>query len=326
MFGSLTPRRRGFTLIEMLVVIAVIAVLTGLLLPAVQKTREAAARAACQNNLKQIALACHTYESGNGVLPPGGLYHMTPAGTYTGANHSTFQSAGVLVHLLPHLEQGNVYTAFTSGVPGDYLSPRARYEAVSTLAGPWGAAQAKIKTFLCPSDNADDAARVSWTTVDAGGLQRLSYSAPHSRAVGKTNYLGCSGYADILFQQYLGLLYNRSAVTMIQATNGDGLSNTLMFGEALGDMESATTRQNAWSWAMAGTLPAGYAAVPLANTAAGWRGFGSRHAGVANFAAGDGSVRVVRKYIPTTSPSFTPFIYSTSWKDGANVDSSAYLN
>src|ERR1700693_4942267 len=111
--ARLVRRFKGFTLIELLVVIAIISVLVGLLLPAVQKVREAASRMSCSNNLKQIALAAANYESGYGKYPPGS--NMSPnamninpqlvtnppySGPYT----------GVLAYLLPYMEQGNIYS------------------------------------------------------------------------------------------------------------------------------------------------------------------------------------------------------------------------
>jgi len=92
--------RRAFTLIELLVVIAIIATLIGLLLPAVQKVREAAARAKCQNNLKQIGLACHNYESANGIFPPAGTY---PVGGTSADSYS------VQARILPYVEQSSLY-------------------------------------------------------------------------------------------------------------------------------------------------------------------------------------------------------------------------
>jgi prepilin-type N-terminal cleavage/methylation domain-containing protein len=95
--------RSAFTLIELLVVIAIIAILIGLLIPAVQKVRDAAQRAACQNNLKQVGLALHNYESANTVFPPAETYPAPATGTVS-----------IHVALLPYVEQGNLYSEYVA--------------------------------------------------------------------------------------------------------------------------------------------------------------------------------------------------------------------
>jgi prepilin-type N-terminal cleavage/methylation domain-containing protein len=96
----------GFTLIELLVVIAIIAILIGLLLLAVQKVREAAARMSCQNDLKQVGLASHNYESAYGALPPG--YVGPSAADQTAALYNG-PLVGVNIILLPYIEQNNLF-------------------------------------------------------------------------------------------------------------------------------------------------------------------------------------------------------------------------
>src|SRR5207248_8162701 len=109
-------RRLGFTLIGLLVVIAIIAILIGLLLPAVQKVREAAARASCQNNLKQLGLAAHAYHDANGQLPPGIRmpYAQASNDPLTGGGANPF-GPNWAIFLLPFYEQSALFAQANVG-------------------------------------------------------------------------------------------------------------------------------------------------------------------------------------------------------------------
>src|SRR5437868_12959436 len=137
-----SPSPSGFTLIELLVVISIIAILIGLLLPAVQKVREAAARTKCQNNLKQLALACHNYHDLKGQLPYGRKYDIWDTYTWTEL-------------VLPYVEQGAVFGGY-------WTLPQTGY--VTNYPGPNGpigddvqlrnSRTSIIPVYYCPSDNA----------------------------------------------------------------------------------------------------------------------------------------------------------------------------
>ena len=168
--------RRGFTLIELLVVIAIIAILIGLLLPAVQKIREAANRMSCSNNLKQIGLAFHNYESANGYFPEGpfdgdprlpGMVYNEPAGAYesgtTCCNAASPEGWSHWFKILPYIEQDNVYRLAKFDLPPIHSGRPANYNGEDDVA------RALIKTYYCPS-------RRSPTGYGSGLFGRCDYA------------------------------------------------------------------------------------------------------------------------------------------------------
>ena len=189
---------RGFTLIELLVVIAIIAILIGLLLPAVQKVREAAARAKCQNNLKQVALAAHNCHDNFGRLPPA-------AGSFGSAYF-----APLMFHLLPFIEQKNVWNAAQIG---GYIIPLWDTPSPS-IPGTFLRQQA-IPVFKCPIDpTMGENIATDWLPGDA------SYG-------GNFQVFGDRRNPTALGPQYW------DGKTTFQGDIKDGLSNTVMFAEKL---------------------------------------------------------------------------------------------
>jgi len=285
-------RRSAFTLIELLVVIAIIAILIGLLLPAVQKVREAAARAKCQNNLKQMTLGAHNYESSFQRLPPGGL--QTPILSPTNVNGGATY-LGCVAFLLPYIEQDNIYRQFdtndTTGIKFDadaYL-PTGVY--------PWWnnttnltLAKSKIPILLCPSDDPYQSTVGCFVVID----QTTWYYLPEASYpnLGRSDYAACGGsivnYPFDPYQKYKGVYTNRSKNKL--ANIYDGTSNTFMFGEYLGD-SSIGTRNYSNCWMGMTCQNAAWGLLDPCQ----YYTWGSKHSGVVQFSMCDGSVQRVRK-------------------------------
>jgi prepilin-type N-terminal cleavage/methylation domain-containing protein len=253
-------RRSAFTLIELLVVIAIIGILIALLLPAVQKIREAAARMSCSNNLKQIALAAHNYQSTFNRLPPG----------------ATQNAVGVIQLLLPYIEQQALYNQFSFPNQGDtsfyvsnqyvpagqgqftpyYRDPWNRPPTTNTdtlpacpnPSGMWGI-QGEIKILQCPSAPSQYVtsllvvsygltAGVDYNAYASGG--HIASAAPGRDVINHVNYMGVAGATGFVdnkkvthLPNYGPFTYN-SNVSLGQISSADGTSNTLMFGEYAG--------------------------------------------------------------------------------------------
>ncbi len=188
-------KEKGFTLVELLVVIAIIGVLVGLLLPAVQAAREAARRMQCSNNLKQIGLALHNYESAMKTLP---------AGTFNDATKGTANNASPHPMLMPYIEQSNAFQLF------DF-----RFD-LNTHANNRTARQQNVPTFLCPSHPASAPFVLPPTQCPDG--------------CGQTNYVQSLGN-NANYASNNGPFGRRFGAKFRDLT--DGLTNTALFAEIL---------------------------------------------------------------------------------------------
>jgi prepilin-type N-terminal cleavage/methylation domain-containing protein/prepilin-type processing-associated H-X9-DG protein len=285
-------RRRGFTLVELLVVIAIIAALLGLLVPAVQKVREAAARIQCQNNLKQMGLALHSYHTAREYFPPG----YVAFASYSDGATDTAPGWGWAAFLLPYLEQDNLYRQINFNQP-IALCP---------------AAQAPVKLYLCPSDPVLPGA---FPVPDAFGSP-ITLAAPSS-------YSACVGgdESDTIGPAGQGVFFRNSRTTFADIT--DGTSNTILVGERAwsnangvwaGAITNGVIRRGQMNpcqpvvpgaWFPAATLVLSHAHLNNAlrdpDGSAGMDDFGSRHPGGSNFLFADGSVHFIRS-VPADNP------------------------
>jgi prepilin-type N-terminal cleavage/methylation domain-containing protein len=321
-----SARRSGFTLIELLVVIAIIAILIGLLLPAVQKIREAANRMKCSNNLKQLALSAHNYESAMGVLPPGFLGNdANSPGGIDGAVTSSYdsQNIGVIVHLLPYFEQDNLYRLLMAGVPADYLSPDKKYGAYWGYASLWNNRSAVIKTLLCPSDNPSGTWDCWFATYGSGTSGTITIIAWGDTTFGKTNYIGIAGYLGLTGDTYRGVFSNRTKNTL--GAMPDGTSNTLMFGEYATHGPPGSGWGNVVpAWLDAGMFPTAWGLVaPTTLPNPYWYQLSSFHTGLVQFANCDGSVRKIR-YVGNSGTNWVNYVYASGIQDGQVVNDSGF--
>lgn len=226
-FPRRLPARNGFTVMELLVVLAVIGILAGLLLPAVQAAREAARRMRCTNHLKQLALAAHGYAGVWSTLPRGIYPQSIAAGTGPFAPDGSFYgSASVFVSLLPYLDQGPLYAAMNFDV-NVFTAINATVSAVG------------LETLWCPSDPG---------IADPRTLPDGSFYDPGPFTMYYTSYAGSMGtwHLHPRFNALMnGLFQAFDAVPLASVT--DGLSQTIVLGEHTRSILTPAD-QLCWHW------------------------------------------------------------------------------
>lgn len=303
--------RSGFTLIELLVVIAIIAVLAALLLPAVQSARESARRTQCVNNLKQIVMAAHNYESSHKCFPSGFITALVPgnitinlpepgiiplgaAGAGTGGvppqvtitNWAYSEDWGWHALILSQMGEGTANVNFK--------------ERKSTSANNQEAIQLVIDSYVCPSASLPSSRPAALSGRNLGGFGYSTY-----RGNSGTSPQTPGGPTDN------GILFRDSSVKFRDIQDGE--SNTLAFGESLmgywGDGNSAVARvaddngDGQPDWGSDGNSPSANPTTFDTYINAGgshFFGFGSWHQDVVHFAVADGSSRSIPKTIDFT--------------------------
>jgi prepilin-type N-terminal cleavage/methylation domain-containing protein/prepilin-type processing-associated H-X9-DG protein len=230
------PGRGAFTLIELLVVIAIIGILIALLLPAVQKIREAAARMSCSNNLKQLALACHNYHVEYGTLPYGRKFDNWDAYTWSEL-------------VMPDIEQQNVGQEYlTLNVQNWQQFYPGSNGPISDNATQRQARHSVIKTFLCPSDIGPTTGEVgtAWYGMVRGNYRACTGSGDmYGSATDSTGGpwgVGVFGVVPFQTTDPAGKIFNRTGPKTMGVpftAIADGTSNTVLLSEALSPETSA---------------------------------------------------------------------------------------
>ncbi len=242
MTGNTRRGRDGFTLVELLVVITIIGILIALLLPAVQAAREAARRAQCLNNLKQLALALNNYHSACNIFPPSSTWNRAAGVNIQQTNQSQLGPNWVIL-ILPYLEQQALYDAFD----------RSRYIPDPVNQGPRGTT---LSVMVCPSD-AYSRQPYDGTRYNQGpGWARGNYGA--NAALGKMTLNAHSGIESAAYDDSQGWKspYARGVMGANTSVSieeiRDGSSNTVLVGELRAGVAPMDPRG---VWAMSGACP-----------------------------------------------------------------------